>query len=375
MKKINTPSIVEHFENIKDFRRRCNHPLIDIIIITICATICNANTWVDIELWGKTNIDWLKKFLRLTHGIPSHDTFGRFFSIIRPEEFAKRFMNWTTSLSSVDKDIIDIIPIDGKTLRHSYDKKSNRSAIHIVNAWSTKNKICLGQVTTSEKSNEITAIPELLDFLAINGCIITIDAMGCQKEITHKIIENGGDYVIAVKENQPTLLNDIVTVFEDAIEEEPNKVTSFFQNEEIKNGEKINRSYYISESVDELENGDDFANIESIGMVETKRTKGDGSSSYELRFYILSFITTAVFFASCVRGHWAIENSLHWTLDVTFNEDASRIRKGYAAENMSTIRKIALNLIKKESSTKKSMNSKRLLAGWNKSYLEQLIGL
>jgi len=369
----NKLSIAEHFGDIKDHRVRFDHLLIDVIVIAICACICSADSWVDVESWGKANIEWLKKYLKLPFGIPSHDTFGRIFSIIKPMEFEKRFISWTHSIYSNTNDVIDVIPIDGKALRRSYDKKSNQAAIHMVGAWSLKNKVSLGQVKTSEKSNEITAIPKLLDMLAIKGCIITIDAMGCQKDITHKIVNNGGDYVIAVKDNQPTLRQEIEDYFENAISSEPDKI-DFHETIETKNGEQIYRMYYISSEVDELDSSDDFANVSSIGMVETKRIK-NGEISSEIRYFILSFITTALFFSNCVRGHWGIENSLHWVLDVAFNEDYSRIRKNHGAENMAIIRRISLNLLKNNvAGKKKSMKSKRLLAGWDTKYLEQVLG-
>lgn len=368
----NKLSIAEHFGDIKDHRVRFDHLLIDVIVIAICACICNADSWVDVEIWGKANIEWLKKFLKLPFGIPSHDTFSRIFSIIKPTGFEKRFINWTNSVYSNTNGVIDVIPIDGKSLRHSYDKKSNQAAIHMVGAWPSKNKISLGQVKTSEKSNEITAIPELLDMLAIKGCIITIDAMGCQKDITHNIVDNGGDYVIAVKDNQPTLRQEIEDYFENAISSGPGQI-GFHETIEKKNGEEIHRRYYVSEEVDEVDSSDDFANVSSIGMVETKRIK-NGETSSEIRYFILSFVTTALFFSHCVRGHWGIENSLHWVLDVAFNEDRSRIRKNHGAENMAILRRISLNLLKNVAGKKKSIKSKRLLAGWDKTYLEQVLG-
>jgi predicted transposase YbfD/YdcC len=370
-----TSSIIGHFGDIKDYRVGFDHLLIDIIVIAICACICNADTWVDVEIWGKANIEWLRKFLKLPFGIPSHDTFGRVFSIIKPAEFEKRFISWTNSvcLKKEADDVIDVIPIDGKTLRRSYDKKSNRAAIHMVGAWSSKNKVSLGQIKTSEKSNEITAIPKLLDMLAIKGCIITVDAMGCQKNITHKIVDNKADYVIAVKDNQPTLRQEISDHFENLLADNAEKI-DFHETVEQKDGQEIYRSYYVSDDVDELDSGDDFANINSIGMVETKRIK-NGEVSCEIKFFILSFITSALSFCDCVRGHWGIENSLHWVLDVAFNEDGSRIRKKHGPENMAIIRRITLNLLKKVPGKKRSIKSKRLLAGWDKSYLEEVLGL
>lgn len=367
-------SIVEHFKDIKDFRIRFSHPLTEVIVIAICACICNADTWVDVEIWGKANIEWLKKFLSLPFGIPSHDTFGRIFSIIKSEEFEKCFICWANSISEVVGEIIDIIPVDGKSVKHSYDKRSNKAAIHIVGAWSSKNKISLGQVKTSEKSNEITAIPELLNALSVSGCVVTLDAMGCQKAITKKIIEEDADYVIATKDNQPTLHQEIAEHFEAKFEYDHKKL-DFHETIEAKDGCKISRRYYVCDDIEELDSCDEFEGLSSIGMVETKREK-EGKTSYETRYYILSFIASAVFFSDCARGHWGIENSLHWVLDVCFNEDASRIRKDNGAENMAIIRRVALNLLKKETSKKnRSMKSKRLLAGWDKSYLEKVVGL
>lgn len=364
-------SIIEHFKGISDPRREPLHPLSEALTIILCATIAGANNIVGIVRWAEHHITWLQDILELPCGLPSHDTLGRILSIIDPKEFEHCFINWTNAVFK--KTHGDIIPIDGKLLRGSYNTKSNIHAINVVGAFSTANGVLLGQVKTETKSNEIIAIPQLLKMLDIHGCIITIDAMGCQTEIASKIVEGGGDYVLAVKDNQPTLHMEIQEAFDEAFENNPQAIDFYETNEKSHGREEARRCYLIND-VEGLDKTDDFSGCASIGMVESVRTI-NGQTSREKRYFILSLTTTASFFAKCVRHHWHIENSLHWVLDVAFREDDSRIRRDNSPANMGTIRRVALNMIKQEKTEKVGVENKRKIAGWNIKYLEKIIGL
>lgn len=366
-------AIVEHFKNIEDPRidRGKLHNLMDIIAIAICAVICGADTWEDIELFGEAKHEWLKQFLELPNGIPSHDTFGRVFSIISPVEFQRSFLNWIKAISeSIER---EVVAIDGKTSRRSYDRGKGKGAIHMVSAWATANRVVLGQVKTEDKSNEITAIPELLDILALKGCIVTIDAMGCQKTISAGIIEKEADYVLALKGNQGTLHEDIKLFFEDAKETGFKGIRhDFHETIDGDHGRIETRRYYTISDIEWLEGKADWKGLKSIGMVESEREIGEKVTK-EIRYYISSLPGNAKQFGDAVRRHWGIENSLHWVLDVAFREDECRIRKGYAAENFAVLRHIALNLVRQEKSIKRGVKGKRLKAGWDNDYLGKIL--
>ena len=365
--------IISHFSSIKDPRieRQKRHKLIDIFVIAISAVICGANDWAAIELFGKSKKAWFKKFLELPHGIPSHDTFGRVFARLLPQEIKRCFLSWVEAVANITEG--EIIPIDGKTLRRSYCNEEGKAAIHMVSAWAAQNNLVLGQVKTAEKSNEITAIPKLLNILEITGCIVTIDAMGCQKEIASTILQKGADYVLALKENQRTLYEDVKLFLDNAKEKEFKKVRFDFEKTFEKDHGRIeNRKYWITSEVNWLNERHEWEGIRSIGMVESVRTV-KGISSKERRYYICSIEADAKLFAKAVRSHWSIENSCHWILDMAFREDESRIRTDNGAENFAFLRHIALNKLKNDTSLKVGIKNKRLTAGWDNRYLTKLL--
>ncbi len=365
-------SLVEHFASLQDPRmlRKNQHNLLDIVVIAICGIICGADDWVSIAEFGRSKEGWFRTFLELPNGIPSHDTFGRVFSLISPTGFQRCFTQWMRSLSGVFE---GLVAIDGKTLRRSHDRSSNRSAIHMVSAWASENSLVLGQVKTDEKSNEITAIPELLRALAIKGCLVSIDAMGCQTAIAKQIIEQGGDYLLALKGNQGNLAEEVEELFEqaDRVGYEGYDV-QFLETKEHNHGRHEVRRYWAMSCVEQLVHAKRWSKLNMVGMVESERTV-DGETSIEYRYYIGSFGNDVQTFAKGARGHWGVENGLHWVLDVAFREDDSRVRKGHAPENLALLRHIAVNLLKQEKTAKLGVKNKRLKAGWDESYLAKLL--
>ena len=365
-------SIKSFFERIDDHRHHNKlHKLIDIIIIAICAVIAGADTYEQIENFGKKRKKWLSKFLELPYGIPSHDTFGRIFEKMNPKEFQDCFKLWIESVTDQTKG--QVIAIDGKTLRRSHDKSDDKKAIHMVSAWASANQVVLGQLKTKDKSNEITAIPRLLRLLDISGCIVTIDAMGTQKKIAKTIIKNDGDYVLALKENHKTLYND-VTLFFKEMERMESEGFTFDKDKTVNGGHgRIEtRKHFMSSDISWLQDKENWSGLKSIGMVESIR-EIKGECSHEKRYYISSLECDAKKFGDAVRSHWGIENSLHWVLDIAFREDESRIRKGSAPENFAAIRHIALNLLRNNKTFKGSVKTKRLNAAMDINYLEEVM--
>lgn len=368
-------SLISELSNINDPRidRRKYHKLIDILVITTCASICGASTWNAIEQYGHSKYEWLKTFLELPNGIPSHDTIRRVFIIMNPDEFRIAFINWVESTTTLLPG--SGIHIDGKTLRRSHDKTNGKAAIHMVSAWASEVNMVLGQLKTEEKSNEITAIPELLDLLDISGCIITIDAMGCQKKIADKIIDKGGDYALSLKKNHANLHDDVELFFQDGkktnFEDIPHR---YHETVDGDHGRVEIRRHWVTCDINWLEDKALWRGLNSIGMVERERHIGDEVTS-ETSYYLLSQEYDGETFAKSIRKHWEVENKLHWGLDVSFREDECRKRAGNAAENFAMVRHIALNLLKQENSMKKSINTKRLQAGWDNTYLMKVLGV
>jgi predicted transposase YbfD/YdcC len=367
-----TARIDQHFASLTDPRRRkVTYPLINILTIALCAVIAGADDFVTIAAWACQKRAWLSKILDLSSGIPSHDRFNAIFKAIKPAEFERCLLNWVTSLHEVTAG--QLVAIDGKTLRQSFDKTDAKSAIHMVSAWATANHVSLGQVVVDQKSNEITAIPKLLELLDVSGCPVSIDAMGCQTEIAGKIIEAKADYVLAVKANQPALHEGIVEFFLDQMEDDFARVkVSRHETKEHGHGRDEHRTYYVCDVPDDLPDRARWKGLKRIGVAISDTVRG-GKPCDDVRYYILSRKLNARSFGAAVRGHWSIENSLHRQLDMSFGEDRGRIRKGHADANFAIIRRMALSLLKNEKNQKVGVKTKRLTAGWNDDYLEQVL--
>jgi predicted transposase YbfD/YdcC len=370
--KITSIKIQDYFQNLTDPRKgKITHPLLNIVVISVCAVICGADDFVAITTFAKKKIKWFETFLDMSAGVPSHDRFNAILAAIKPAEFEKCLLKWITALHKITGG--QIVAIDGKTLRLSYDKASSKSAIHMVSAWATLNHISLGQVVTDAKSNEITAIPKLLKMLELKGALVTIDAMGCQTKIAKDIVDAGADYCLAVKGNQPTLHRGIIAFFDDHMQDNfaRKKVRREVTHEKKHDGE-VTREYLICSVPKNLPDRSRWSNLKAIGM-SINTTIRDGKTTIEIRYYILNKYLSAVRFGIAVRSHWGIENSLHWQLDVTFQEDKCRIRKGHADTNFSSLRRTALSLLKNESTAKVGIKNKRLAAGWDEDYLTKVL--
>lgn len=364
--------VMKYFADVEDPRRGQGkrHRLEDILMMTICAVVCGANNWVEVEEYGDAKREWLSRFLELPHGIPSHDTLSDVFARLDPEQLAKGFQDWVNSLAVEIKG--KDIQIDGKVLRGSGEPLRGQSALHLVSAWVGSAHLLLGQVRTADKSNEITAIPQLLELLVVEGCLVTIDAMGTQTEIAAHIVRQGGDYLLAVKENHKGLFDDIQDLFagcdEAAFAEVPHDTART-----VNKGHgriEIRRCWTLSDPLylDYVRRRAEWANLSTLIRVERQRQDGDHLTR-EVAYFLSSRRAPAADFLHAVRQHWAIENQLHWSLDVAFREDDNRSRSGHAAENLALFRRLVLVMLKRETSVKAGLQAKRLRAGWSNDYL------
>jgi predicted transposase YbfD/YdcC len=369
--------LMDYLQALDDPRidRTKKHALIDILVIAICAAICGAKTWIDIQDCGKSKQEWFSTFLNLKHGIPSHDTFRRLFLILRPEKFHEIFMNWVSALTQ-DTDLKQIC-IDGKTLRGSHERSKGASAIHMINAWSTGASLSLGQLKSEGKSNEIKTIPKLLDLLDIEGALVSTDAMGCQKEIAEKILTKKGDYLFALKGN-PYLEDRVKEKFDSISNRGPKPfIVEEYTDENTGHGRNEKREYRVITAKNDKPLGinplEKWPSLNSLIEVKSQRiTMSTGEISEEVRYYISSSTQSAKDFSSSIRGHWEVENKLHWVLDVVFREDDCRSRAGYSAENFSMLRQFALNLIK-QGPSKKAIRRKQNIAGWDEKFLLKIL--
>lgn len=381
--KLAKASLVAHFAPMRDprIKRRKEHELIDILVIAVCTLLCGGEGFNDMEDFGKAKYEWFKTFLKLPHGIPSHDTFNRVFAALDPQQFLDCFLRWTQSLRQAVHQ--EIVALDGKALRRALDK--DQSLKYVVSAWAQSNGLVLGQLKVSDKSNEITAVPELLRVLELSGCIVTTDAMGCQRKIAREIVEADADYVLALKGNQETVHEEVKAFLDHTLAErqiarppgvKPPKAAATLaclETVDKDHGRFEIRRYYQSVELDWFADRDKWEGLRSVGMVESIR-EIEGKSTVERRYYLSSLPLDIETFARAVRGHWGVE-SMHWMMDVCFREDQSRARAGYAAENLATLRRLALNMLKRENTKKRGIRGKQLNAGWDHAYLLRLLGI
>jgi predicted transposase YbfD/YdcC len=374
MKEQPTANILDHFADIEDPRvdYLVEHKLIDILAIGLCAVIAGADNWTEVEQFGQEKKSWFEQFLELPAGIPSHDTFGRVFGRIEPKQFQNSFLNWVRAVYQVTEG--QVVPIDGKKLRRSHDRSNDQQAIWMVSAWASENGLVLGQVKVDDKSNEITAIPELLQRLELNGCIVTTDAMGCQKEIAAQIVAKQADYVLALKGNHSGVLEDVQDLFGYAAELD--YVDCDYHKTVDKNHGRLEiRECWTTSEPDYfpfLRNAQAWARLRTLAMIRAERRLGD-KTTVEYRYYLSSLASDAQHLLHAVRTHWRIENQLHWVLDVAFDEDQCRVRKDHAAQNFAILRHLALNLLKQEKSAKCGIKAKRKKAGWSNDYLLKVL--
>jgi predicted transposase YbfD/YdcC len=365
-------SFQQHFAELQDPRveRTRKHPLLNIVFIAVCGVLSGANSFAAIHEFAVDRRSWFARYLDLTNGIPSEDTLGRVLARLNPAEFEKGLLSWVQAVHEASEH--RLIPIDGKTLRGSSDRRDGRAAIHMVSAWAAENQLSLGQVVVHEKSNEITAIPELLKLLDVAGALVTIDAMGTQKEIAATIRQGEGDYLLAVKQNQPTLYEQVDAAITTALENEAPDCDEH-QTSEKGHGRQETRTYVIVPAPETVDPEGEWADLHAVGMAISERTDTKGRHSLETRFYILSRLLSAEQFAGAVRGHWGIENRLHWQWDVSFREDECRVHRDHAPANLSVIRRFALGLLKRETSCKRGIETKRLKCAANDEYREKVL--
>jgi predicted transposase YbfD/YdcC len=364
--------LFDAFAHVHDPRSaNARHRLFDIFVIALCAVIRGAQGWEDMEESSQAQAEWFQQFLELPHGIPSHDTFRRVLSRLKPDELTQCLVRWTEALhESLDG---ESVALDGKTLRRSFDPAASKGAIHMVSAWANAHRLVLGQLKVDDKSNEITAIPTLLRMLELEGAIVTIDAMGCQTEIAKTITEQGADYVLALKDNHPTLHGEVQLLFEDVKAERLDDITSERHTTiDADHGRLETRHSWSTSDIECLGVKGSWANITSAGLVESHREVG-GAVSIEQRLFLTSLPCDAVRFAQAVRQHWGVENALHWVLEVSFREDDCRIRQGHGAPNMAVLRHMALNLLRQEGGHKRGIKARRQRAGWDRDSLFKVL--
>jgi predicted transposase YbfD/YdcC len=369
-------SIQHHFGTLHDPRiDRCKrHELLDIIAIALCAVLCGADDWTEVEGFGTAKLPWLRTFLALPNGIPSHDTFGRVFARLDPVQFEACFLRWISSLADVLPGTV--IAVDGKECRRSHDRRLGKAAITMVSAWAADNHLVLGQVAVDAKSNEITAIPELLQALSLKGCIVTIDAAGCQTDIAQQIIAQGGDYILALKDNQPTLAADVALLFQDCHQSRPGS----YQADHARTIEKGHGRIETRDCwtiagpavLAPLRRSEAWVGLQSVIEVQAERQLPDERTA-ATRYYLSSLSGNADQALRATRTHWQVENRLHWVLDVAFREDDSRVRVDHGPENFAILRRLALNLLKQDKSLKIGIKGKRKAAGWDEAYLLRLL--
>lgn len=370
-----TPTIIEYFADLTDPRiERCRrHKLVDIIFIAVCGVICGADSFTEMEDFGLEKQVWLAQFIALPNGVPSHDTFNRVFARLKPDEFQHCFINWIRAVTKATDG--QVVPIDGKRLRRSHNRSVGQEAIELVSAWAAENRLTLAQVKVEAESNEIKAVPKLLRLLELTGCIVTADALNCQKEIASEVRAQGADYVLALKGNQGLIHQDVER-FLRAVREDHTYGFTISTHQEIdgEHGRIETRHYWQVNAPEHLSGKDEWKDLKSVGLVEATREVA-GKTSRELRYYLSSLEVDAVRFAEAVRQHWSIENCCHWILDVVFREDDSRVRVGHATENFALVRRVALGLLQQDKADKRGIKRKRLKAALNEDYLLKVLNI